>query len=283
MTPSTLRPIGLILCGALAALAVSGAAAQDEGPPDPTLPVTETVARYAVGASIVSSPSYSGADRQQLRLAPMWAFHWGRLRLSTGPAGGLLRDEEDAASGASAELFKSPTLALNASLRFDKGRMSSSDPALEGLADVRRTLRLRLGSRLKLTPQWRLNLTATQDLLGRRSGGTASVDLAYVGRFSPSTTWSAGAGLTLADATYMAARFGVPRAAALPDRPAFDAGGGLRDAHAGLGLASALGPHLVLFANLSASRLLQDAAASPLSHRNFSALGSVGLAWRCCQ
>ena len=75
----------------------------------------------------------------------------------------------------------------------------------------------------------------------------------------------------------------MPPAPALPDRPAFGAAGGLRDAHAGLGLASALGPNLVLFANLGASRLLQDAAASPPSHRNASAQGSPGLAWRCCQ
>jgi outer membrane scaffolding protein for murein synthesis (MipA/OmpV family) len=45
---------------------------------------------------------------------------------------------------------------------------------------------------------------------------------------------------------------------------------------------TALTPRWIAFANLGASRLLQDAAASPLTRQATESSAGIGLAYRCC-
>jgi outer membrane scaffolding protein for murein synthesis (MipA/OmpV family) len=241
--------------------------------------------RWVLGASLNSTPDYAGSSRRELKLSPVYAFQYGRFRFSAGGAGGLLNFGTDVIGpGASAEIKTSGKLRLGASLRIDGGRSASDSPDLAGLPEVRRTLRGRLYASTELTSRWTASASLAQDLLGRGGGALLAADLGYALPTSPRTTWTAGGGVSFGDRTYMQSYYGVSSAASLTSGLApFDAGAGPRDLHAGLGWTSALTPRWIAFATLGASRLLGDAATSPLTHDRNSLSASVGIAYRCCK
>ncbi len=264
---------------AAAALLPAGVHAQTADAADPTEPQS----KYVLGASLSVAPEYPGASRQTTKLRPLWAYQYGRWRISTSRASSVLGFASDAAGpGASAELVSGPNWRVGAALRFDSGRSSSDSPDLEGMPDVKRTLRGRLYASYRLAPQWSLGGSLSQDLIGRRGGLIASLDLGHSVRLGPRTEISSGAGISFGSAQYMNTYFGVPDSAARPDRPAFAPGAGARDVHLGVGVMTALAPRWIAFANVGASRLLQDAAASPLTRNANGASVSFGLAYRCC-
>lgn len=88
-----------------------------------------------------------------------------------------------------------------------------------------------------------------------------------------------GLGVSLADSHYMGAYFGVsPAQAAGSQFPAFTAEGGLKDAHASLGLTWLAARGWAVNIRLTASQLLGDAAQSPVSQADTSLglMASVG-------
>ncbi|MGH6626658.1 MAG: MipA/OmpV family protein [Burkholderiaceae bacterium] len=239
---------------------------------------------YLLGAGLVSSPSYAGSSSRELKLRPVAALRYGRLRISTSGGSALLGFNGDVAgSGVSADLLRGNRLQIGASLRVDPGRSSAGDPALAGLPEVRSTLRGRVSAGYALTPHWALGLSVSQDLLGRDGGATASTSIGYRDRLTPRTEWSASVGLGWADGQHMRIYYGVSAAsAASTGYAAFAPGAGLTNAHLGLGITSALNKRWIAFAGLGFSRLLGDAAASPLTRQASSVRATVGLAYRCC-
>lgn len=251
------------------------------GAEDPESPVTTS--RYVLGASLTVAPQYPGSGRRQTKLRPLWAYQYGRWRVSTSRASSVLGFASDPAGpGASAELISSKIWRVGAALRFDSGRSSSASVDLEGMPDVKRTLRGRFYASYRLSEQWNLNGSVSQDLIGRHGGAVASLDLGHRIRLGERTELSSGIGVSFGNATYMNTYFGVPDGAARPHRAAFSARGGARDVHLGVGVMTALTPRWIAFANIGASKLLQDAAASPLTKHGLGSSASVGLAYRCC-
>jgi outer membrane scaffolding protein for murein synthesis (MipA/OmpV family) len=239
-------------------------------------------ARYLLGLNVSLGPEYPGADKQRLKARPLWAYQKGRFRISTGAAGGLL-DLGGAASGpgASAELLRSDRLRLGVALRIDQGRDSADSDRLRGVPDVRATLRGRVYASYALSGGWSLGAAVSQDLLGRQGGISLGLDLGYSARLGPLTTWQAGAGLSLGDRRYMRSYFGISeRVAASSGYAVFDPGNPLRDVHAGLGFRHGLSRHWLSFGGIVYSRLLADAAASPLTRARGSSAVSLGLAYR---
>lgn len=269
-------PASLVVIAALLTAATTASALDDPEQPVPA-------SRYVVGASLTSSPEYPGASRREIKLRPLWAYQYGRWRISTSRASSVLGFASDAVGpGASAELVSSKTWRVGAALRFDSGRSSSDSPDLEGMPDIKRTLRGRFYASYRLGEQWNLNGSVSQDLLGHHGGALASLDLGHQIRLGERTELSSGIGVSLGDASYMNTYFGVPDSAVRPDRAAFTPGAGARDVHIGVGLMTALTPRWIAFANIGASRLLQDAAASPLIKRSTGSSAGIGLAYRCC-
>ncbi|HEX7384336.1 MAG TPA: MipA/OmpV family protein [Burkholderiaceae bacterium] len=242
-------------------------------------------ARWVLGGSLNSAPDFAGSGHRDNKLSPLYALQYGRVRFSTGGAGGLLNFGIDVAGpGASAELKTSGKVKLGASLRIDNGRKPSDSADLAGLPEIRRTVRGRLYASTSLTARWTASTSVSQDLLGRDGGALATADLGYALPTSPRTTWTAGAGVSFGDRTYMRSYYGVTSAAsATSGLPAFDAGAGPRDMHFGLGWTSALTPRWIGFASLGGSRLLGDAAASPLTKNRNAVSMSVGIGYRCCK
>lgn len=240
--------------------------------------------RFVLGGALISAPEYSGSDTQALKLRPLWAAQFGRLRISTSRAGALMGFGTDApTAGASMELLQTGRFKVSAGLRIDSGRQASDSSDLVGLPDIRRTLRGRLGASYRLDSHWSVGTGMSSDLLGRDGGALAGLDFGYRDRLTEHTEWSAGVGVTAADAQYMRTDYGItPEASARSGLSSFRPGAGIRDAHAGIGLTTALDKHWIVFGNVGVSQLQGDAAASPLTKSQSSVGGSIGVAYRCC-
>jgi MipA family protein len=238
--------------------------------------------RFVLGAALISAAEYPGSDRSDHKLSPLWAFQYGRWRLSSSRASAVLGFASDAAGpGASAELAGSKNWHVGAAFRVDHGRKASDSPYLQGLPDVKRTLRGRIYASYNLNQQFSIGGNVSEDLLRRGGGALAGIDLGYRHWITPRIEWTSGIGVTLADKRNMASYFGVSseQASQGGQRP-FAAGAGFRDAHLGIGLTTALTPHWIAFGNLGVSHLLADAAHSPLTRRVNSAGASLGIAYR---
>jgi outer membrane protein len=241
-----------------------------------------TQSRYVLGATYIASAEYPGSDRSDNKLRPLWAYQYGRWRLSNSRAGAVLGFATDAPGpGASAELVGTKDWHVGAAFRFDSGRKAGDSPYLHGLSDVQRTLRGRLYASHTLNAQWSIGGNLSQDLLGRGGGALASVDLGHRYWITPRTEWTSGLGVTLANERNMQTYFGITaEQASQSGLRQFAAGAGMRDVHLGTGLTTALTPHWIAFGNVGVSRLLSDAAASPLTHRVSSVSGTLGIAYR---
>jgi outer membrane protein len=259
-------------------LLVSGMPAKAEEVVDTSL----TQSRFVLGAAFVSSAEYPGSNRSDIKLRPLWAYQYGRWRLSTSRASAVLGFATDAAGpGASAELVATKNWHIGAAFRFDSGRKASDSPDLQGLPDVARTLRGRLHASHTINKQWSIGGSVSQDLLGRGGGALASIDLGHRYWITPKIEWTNGLGANLADKRNMTTYFGISDEQASQSglRP-FAASAGFRDVHLGTGLTTALSPHWIAFGNLGWSRMLGGAADSPLTRRANSFGATLGIAYR---
>lgn len=252
---------------------------------DDDRPQTPERQGWLLGAMALAQPEYEGSDRRIVKLRPLWAYQWGRFRISTSRAGAAMNFAGDPEGpGASALLLNSGPLRFGAALRFDNGRKNGDSEHLKGLPDVRRTLRGRLFAGWKLDEHWDLSGNVSQDLLGRRGGAVGSLDLGYHHRLGERSEWSAGVGTALGSRQNMQTYFGVtPEQSATSGLAAFEPGAGVRNVYGGVGFITALTPRWILFGNAGAARLVGDAAASPLTLQRASYSAGLGLAYRCCR
>lgn len=269
---------GLWLCSSVAV-------AQEAPPAEPAQEVQlNTSSDYLLGLSLGSSLDHVGGDGRDQNWRPMWAFQWGRWRFATGGAAALLslgRDKVD--SGVSTSLLKDDRWSLSGSLHWDDGRDADA-PLLQGLPEVRSTLRGRLSLGYRLTPRWSAGLTASQDLLGHQGGGVLGASLKYHHPMNQSTYWDVGLGAQWGGSTYMLTHYGItPQAALSASRTAFDAPAGWERIGIGWGMASALNERWVVFGGLNWSGLTGAARRSPLVAHPDTWGANLGLAYRCCQ
>jgi MipA family protein len=240
---------------------------------------------YLLGAMALSQPEYEGSDRRVLKIRPLWAYQWGRFRLSTSRSAAAMNFASDPQGpGASALLVDGKRFRFGGALRIDSGRQSGDSPRLNGLPDVERTLRGRVFVGYRLSDNWDVSANVSQDLLGRKGGAVGSFDVGYHRRLGQNVQWSAGVGLSMANRQNMQTYFGITEEQSVTSKlPVFMAGNGVRNVYAGTGFITALSPSWILFGNVGASRLLGDAAASPLTVNTSSVSAGLGLAYRCCK
>jgi outer membrane scaffolding protein for murein synthesis (MipA/OmpV family) len=239
--------------------------------------------RGLLGLALVSSADYAGSSRTTVKLRELFSLQYGRVRISSSHAGGLLDvgGTGPVGSGISTQLAATDRWRLGLSARVDSGRKSADSPALAGLPDVDRTVRARLGASYRISDHWSFGLSLSQDILGKGGGATASADIGYGDRLTASTTWSVGVGVSAANALNMRSYFGIDATtAAQTGRAPYEPSAGLRDVHTGLGTATRVSRHWVGFATVGAVRLLGGAADSPLTFRRTQTAAAVGLAYR---
>ena len=239
-------------------------------------------ASLALGASTSWTPSYAGSTSSKVQPRLVFAFQYGRIRLASGGGAAVLGIAQDPRGpGASAELFSDERLRAGVALRIDRGRNSSSIDGLENLPDVDATVRGRAYASYALTRRWTLAGAISPDLLGRGGGTVATLDVGYRAPLTSASEWYAGAGVNLASVGYMNSYYGVSeQTAAATGMPAYTAGAGATGVRVAVGFTAALTSRWIVFGGAGVTRLLGDAAASPLTQRPTAASVSLGLAYR---
>lgn len=256
------------------------ASAASAASPEP-LPFKDWKWEGAIGPVVNLAPDYSGANTRKVGVTPGFYLRYGRLTASN--VGGFVtrRNTDDIFQGLGVDLKRSDAVRYNATLRIDNGRKSSETRGLEGIDDVRRTLRARFSATWQVEPAWKLASGLNVDLLGHGGGNVVDLGATHDRRWSEATTWSLGAVVTAGDSRYMRSWYGVSEAgAAASGKPVYQPGAGLRDVSFSSGWRTEIGQDWIVLWGGSIGRLLGPAAASPLTTSTSEWRVYAAVAWR---
>lgn len=251
------------ILAALVAAATLGfafpAAAQDARPAaaDPDWQVS-------VGLGTAFKPDYEGSDDYELDVMPDLSVsyrdlvYFRRLEL-----------------GANALTLKGPRpgdkLQLGPLVRFRPGRDQDDNDALRGLGDVDYSIEAGAFLRYGIGP-WSAGLTLAQDVADGHDGALAEASVGYGMPIAAGLKASLRASTTWASDDYMQSYFGISAAqAARSGRAAYEAEAGIKNVGLTLGLEYELMKDVGLGARIGYTRLLGDAADSPLVEGDGSA------------
>jgi outer membrane scaffolding protein for murein synthesis (MipA/OmpV family) len=210
-------------------------------------------------------PEYVGAARVDSTVQPGFGLRWGRVSLASRSSFAVRSSEPGARGGLRLELLRSERWRSSLGLRWDSGRDESDSPDLQGLGDVRGTLRARVSLGYRIDERWRVSGAVSADTLGRGGGWLGQVGVSRDWPLGVSTGLNAGAVLGFAGERWQQNYFGItPEQSQRSDYAAYAPGGGLRDVVLSFGGRSALTPRWAVFYGASVSRLLGPAVASPL-------------------
>nr|WP_222532191.1 MipA/OmpV family protein [Azospirillum sp. 412522] len=243
-------------CAAVAAGTMMAriAAAEDRSPADWS---------FTLGAGALYAPDYEGSNDYKLLPVPVVELSWrDRVRFTT--RGGV---------GVFATPVKTDRLRVDLGVRYDFGRDESDNDALKGLGDLEggAVAVVRLG--YQAGPAG-LGLEVARDLSGDREGLKATAEAEYgLGLFDGRGRFSVTPHVTWADDKYMDNSFGITAAQAARSArryARYDAAAGFKDAGVAVGLGYRVTDSIMAMGRLNYSRLLGDAADSPLVKREGS-------------
>lgn len=235
----------------------------------------------AVGFMVTHGPLYPGSATTATRLTPGLALRWGRVSVSSRSAFSVRGAETATGGGLRVELAQGERLRAGLGLRLDSGRRESESPELRGLGDVRRSLHLRLAVSYRLADGWRLRSVNTVDALGRGSGSQGELQLGRDIALSPTLAVNGALSLAWANRRHLQSYFGIsPEQAARSGYPVTRMSTGLRDLTLSAGWRRALGPRWALFGGGGLTRLIDEAAGSPLVRERQSWNLNAGLVHR---
>ena len=268
----------LALPAALALCAAAGTSqAQEELP---LTPPPATVWEGAFGLSASYRPEYAGAAKQIFKVSPALFLRYGRFTI-TNASGFVTRRADDVVRGLGMDMVRNEQLRLNLALRFDAGRGENTSDALKGLGNIKPTIRARLQASWKLQGPWRAGASWSLDAIHRGGGNFGDVSGGWEQRIAPDTVVSVGSSLSVGAQRYMQSYFGITEEqASRTTYPVFKPGAGVRDVTAYTNLRHDIGSEWIVLGGASTSRLLGQAAASPLTGRKTSWGINVGLARR---
>ena len=266
----------IALCaGLMGACTLPVRAAEPESPP----PAGDKI-EGAVGLVLSYEPTFSGSS--EFRVKPHLAgfLRYGRITVS-GAGGFTTKRQDDVERGLNAELLRRQNLRVDLALRFDGGRKQSDSALLDGMGDIRSTLRARLGLRWDVAPRWQVSAATSFDALNRVGGFVVDLGLSHTLPIDPRQRLILGVAATAASERYLQAWYGVTPAQSLASGyPVFSAREGLRGVSAGATWRIEIDPQWAAFAGGSTSCLLGSAAASPLTRQRAGWSLSAGVARR---
>jgi len=261
-------------------MALPGRAADGDAPIEPETPKPETRWEGAIGLNTSYGARYQGADQTRIKLTPGFFLRYGRFTI-TNSSGYVTRRADDVFRGLGVDLSRSDALRINLALRFDAGRSESTATALNGLGDIKPTVRARLSGTWRLEDGWRLGASWSVDAFGRGGGNFGDIGFGREQRLSPDTVWTWGASLSAAGDRYMQTYYGISEEqAARTGYPVYTPSSGLRDVALFANMRMDLTERWLLLGGVSASRLVGPAADSPLTKKADGWGVSAGLAWR---
>ena len=249
--PYTRALSGTTLAAAMA-LAASSASAQDF---DSVRTAGAPREGGRVGVVAVAGPVYKGSDERRAALLPVVEYRW-----ANGFFAGL-------GSGVGYEFLREPGTVAGVRLTPDMGRKESRANALKGMGDIgaRAEVGLYLNHSL---PALGLGLSSNLRYGAGGDGLLLDLGLAHGFPIGPGMRVRLGMGMTLANGAYMQRYYGVTAAqAATSGYQTTQAGAGVRDVRASLGLLWAITPKLAFTGGVSGNQLMGDAAESPLTRQ----------------
>lgn len=225
-------------------------------------------------------PDYLGARDRGVSLRPGFFLRWKRLSVSSGGGWASPRRDDDV-RGLGLEVTRSDTYRISLGLRLDSGRQDSSSPALAGMGNIKRTVRARASAIWNFEPQWELRVAWTIDAFGRGGGNLVETKLQHDWPISSDLYLTSGVTVALGGPTYMQTYFGVtPEQAARSGYPVYEPDTSLRDLALFTSLRWDFSDDWVGTAGIGWTRMLGDAARSPLTQRRDAWSASAGIGWR---
>lgn len=221
--------------------------------------------QISVGGGARYAPDYEGSDDYAVSAIPFAGISW-RDTVFFGTVGG---------PELKVNFFKlqGPTpqnkLILSTTLGYSFGRDEDDNDALDGLGDIDGGLTVGLSADYQIGAIT-ASLAVEHDATGDRDGTSVEAELQYSLALAKRTRMILNPSVTWADDAYMSNSFGITAMQASRSSrglPAFDAGGGLKDAGLTLALIHRLGPRLSLAGQVEYTHLLGDAADSPIVAR----------------
>jgi MipA family protein len=219
-----------------------------------------------VGASVIAAYEYQGSDKRRTLVLPVVDYQW-----ANGWFAGIT-------NGIGYNFSDSPQMQYGLRLTADQGRNESRASTLRGMGDVDGAAEGGAFFNYSL-PQGLVLTSSVRYGAGNNSKGLV-VDLgaSYSTEIAPKWHMAAGAGITLANAHYMQSFFGVTRAqSAASGYTVHTTGSGTLDVRAHVALTYSIDQKTSVTAALSTSRLLGDAADSPLSRKQASESGVLAI------
>jgi MipA family protein len=212
-----------------------------------------------LGAGVGSKPEYPGSGEDEIRPVPVVNIRYGRFFLGGVPGGG--------GGGLGVDLYGNESLRLGAVVTADFGevREESDDIRLQGLGDIDGTTRAGFFASYELTNWLELSANALQDIGDNDQGLIASLELEASYQPLPGLRLSAGPGVMWGNDEYAQTLYGIDGQQALRSGfSQYDAGSNATLMRFSLGAQYALTPKWSLGSRITASRLLGDAADSPI-------------------
>lgn len=256
------------------------------------MPASRPLTRALFSASILLAPGLAAhaqeaepSKRARLILGPQLSPAWpGAKDMTIGPYVDLSRSPEGTPFEFEApdESFGSPLVhsgdfAFGPAVGFIGKRTAADVEA--ALPKVGLSIEAGAFAQVSLAPEFRIRVEGRKALSGHK-GWVGEVSADYIAREGDNWLFSIGPRVTLGDAKYQRAYFGVtPAAAATSGLPAFDPGGGVQSVGLTAGYLRQLSKRWGVAVYGRYDRLVGDAADSPVvRHSGSRSLPSAGIA-----
>jgi outer membrane protein len=248
-----------------------------------------------IGLGAVSEPTYIGGDERRVRAMPLVQLEYSNgvfisgmsagMHLSQQPSleyGPLLALQGRRTESGFAAKAGGVTPAIPGTMRPSTTRMSASDQGLAGMDEIKARLQAGVFMNYYLSPTVRMTNSLLYGAGKWHDGLVWNLGLQHTAAdITEHHRFTFGAGVTLANNSYITSFYGVTAAEALRrGHGAYRAGSGVQDLYLGAGWNWALSPHWMLARGARVTRLQGDARHSPLVQRPTSFSISTGLAYR---
>lgn len=222
-----------------------------------------------VGGGIANRPAYMGSDERRTRIAPLLDYRW-----KNGWFAGTTY-------GVGYNFSRERRMQYGARLSFDGGRDEDDAAALAGMGDIHARPELGLFFNSLVVANLYVR-TAVRYGSGNDRNGLA-LDLGTGAFFRPGASWRASVGLatTYLNGNAMRSYFGVDAdQSARSGYAVYTPSDGLRDVRLNGSLFYIIDPRWSLMGVLGATRLIGDAADSPIVRDRTSLSGFLGARYR---
>ncbi|HWM61898.1 MAG TPA: MipA/OmpV family protein [Rhizomicrobium sp.] len=227
-----------------------------------------------LGAGAGMRPTFEGSDRYTVRPLPVLSVTW--------------RDTISLGEGGLSAYWHRKRFRIGAGLTFDAGRkdhssggiFESGDDRLKGLGTINAALGLRGFASYRLGPV-NFDLSATK-FTGRQNDGiVASLGASAPLPLTKQLVVMPHVHASWANGNAMQTYFGVTAAQASASIfPRFNAGSGLRDVRGGVNIIYRLSPRWFVAGDASVTRLMGDAARSPISISDTNVMVTTMIGYR---